>query len=159
MEIILFYSLRGTPHINLKIILRFYSANITNFAGVMFKRSLFIISGLTCVGLGAIGVVVPGLPTTPFMLLASWLFYRSSPALQKWLRASYFGRYIRDYERDHGMTRKAKAFAISMMMGMSLISTIFFIKILWVKIVVLSAALIGMTVVSFVVPTVVRTKS
>lgn len=125
----------------------------------MFKKSLFVILGVLCVGLGAIGVVVPGLPTTPFMLLASWLFYKSSTALQKWLHTSYFGKYIRDYERDHGMTRKAKAYAISMMIGMSLVSAIFFIKIFWVKIAVLTAATIGVAVVSFVVPTVIRTKS
>ncbi len=57
------------------------------------------------------------------------------------------------------MTRKAKAYAISMMIGMSLVSAIFFIKIFWVKIAVLTAATIGVAVVSFVVPTVIRTKS
>lgn len=58
------------------------------------KRYLYIVLGLVCVGLGAMGVVVPGLPATPFLLLASWLFYRSSPRLQQWLLASWLGRYI-----------------------------------------------------------------
>ena len=123
---------------------------------MIMRRTIFVISGVICVVLGALGVIVPGLPTTPFMLLASWLFYRSSPRLQRWLHNSYFGKYIKNYERDKGMTRRVKAYAISMMVVMSLISVIFFIKPLWVKIVVLAAATIGAIVVSFVVPTVVR---
>ena len=75
----------------------------------MMKRYIYIGLGLLAVGLGALGVVVPGLPTTPFLLLASWLFYRSSPRLQQWLLASWLGRYIRNYQRRGGMTATQKA--------------------------------------------------
>ena len=68
------------------------------------KRYIYIILGLLAVGLGALGVVVRGLPTTPFLLLASWLFYRSSPKLQQWFLASRLGKYIRGYQRRGGMT-------------------------------------------------------
>ena len=71
------------------------------------KRYLYIIFGLVAVGLGALGVVLPGLPTTPFLLLASWLFYRSSPRLQQWLLASWLGKYIRSYHRRGGMRQIA----------------------------------------------------
>lgn len=68
------------------------------------KRIIYITIGLICVGLGVLGVIMPGLPTTPFLLLASWLFYRSSPRLQQWLLGSWLGKYIRSYHRHGGMT-------------------------------------------------------
>ena len=79
------------------------------------------------VGLGALGVVVPGLPTTPFLLLASWLFYRSSPRLQQWLLQSWLGKYIRGYQRRGGMTATQKAGAVGVMAVMVLLSTFVFI--------------------------------
>lgn len=91
------------------------------------KRSLYIALGLLCVALGAAGVVVPGLPTTPFLLLASWLFYRSSPRLQQWLLASWLGRYIRSYHRHGGMTATQKAGAVGVMLFFVLLSALVFI--------------------------------
>lgn len=91
------------------------------------KRALFIVFGLVAVGMGVLGVVLPGLPTTPFLLLASWLFYRSSPRLQQWLLASWLGKYIRNYQRRGGMTATQKAGAIGMMVVMVLLSTFVFI--------------------------------
>lgn len=91
------------------------------------KRALFIVFGLLAVGLGVLGVVLPGLPTTPFLLLASWLFYRSSPRLQQWLLASWLGKYIRNYQRRGGMTATQKAGAIGVMVVMVLLSTFVFI--------------------------------
>ena len=91
------------------------------------KKYLYIVSGLLAVGLGTLGVVVPGLPTTPFLLLASWLFYRSSPRLQQWLLASWLGKYIRGYQRRGGMTATQKASAVGVMAVMVLLSTFVFI--------------------------------
>ena len=91
------------------------------------KRYLYILLGLLAVGLGALGVVVPGLPTTPFVLLASWLFYRSSPRLQQWLLTSWLGKYIRGYQRRGGMTAAQKAGAVGIMVAMVLLSTFVFI--------------------------------
>lgn len=122
------------------------------------KRILYILLGSLCVGLGTVGVFVPGLPTTPFMLAASWLFYRSSPRLREKLLASWLGVYIRDYEKNKGLTPRAKIMAIIMMVGMSTLSITQFIDKLCVRIIVAIACLIGVVVVGFIVPTVRKSK-
>ncbi|MBR5373215.1 MAG: YbaN family protein [Paludibacteraceae bacterium] len=117
------------------------------------KRIIYIILGSLCVGLGTVGVFLPGLPTTPFMLAASWFFYRSSPRLRAWLLSSWLGVYIRDYEKNKGVTPRVKVMAILMMVGMSALSTTLFIENVYVKSIVSIACLIGVIVVGFVVPT------
>jgi len=117
------------------------------------KRPLYLVLGLLCVILGALGVVVPGLPTTPFLLLASWLFYRSSPRLQKWLLRSWLGVYIRNYQRRGGMTVTQKMGAIGVMTTMVILSTFVFIPQGSVaRIIVLVAGAIGALTVIFLVP-------
>jgi hypothetical protein len=117
------------------------------------KRYLYIIFGLICVTFGALGVVVPGLPTTPFLLLASWLFYRSSPKLQQWLLNSWLGKYIRSYHRRGGMTLSQKAGAVGIMVAMVLLSTFVFVPAGSVaRIIVPIAGAIGVLIVVFLVP-------
>ena len=108
--------------------------------------------GIISVVLGTIGIFVPGLPTTPFVLLASWCFYRSSSRLQAWLLKSFLGRYIREYQSKGGVTTRKRIYIILLMSLMVAISTIFFISSLAVRIVVWSAGLIGCIVVGFVLP-------
>lgn len=60
----------------------------------MLIRSLLIVLGCSAVALGVLGIFVPGLPTTPFLLLASWAFYKGSPRLQRRLLDSRLGTYI-----------------------------------------------------------------
>jgi hypothetical protein len=117
------------------------------------KKYLYISLGLLAVALGTLGVVVPGLPTTPFFLLASWLFYRSSPRLQQWLLASWMGKYLRAYQRRGGMTRGQKAAACGIMVTMTLLSTFVFIPAHSVaRIIVPIAGAVGMLVVIVFVP-------
>lgn len=117
------------------------------------KRYVYIVLGLLCVGLGALGVAVPGLPTTPFLLLASWLLYRSSPRLQRWLLASWLGKYIRSYNRRGGMTLAQKIGAVGMMVAMVALSTWVFIPAGSVaRIIVPVAGAVGALTVIFAVP-------
>lgn len=62
----------------------------------MLIRFAFIAAGVALVGLGVIGILLPGLPATPFLLLAAYCFARSSPRLHAWLVTHHwFGPYIR----------------------------------------------------------------
>ena len=116
------------------------------------KRTLYITLGTLCVALGALGVVLPGLPTTPFLLAASWLFYRSSPRLQAWLIASRLGVYIRAYEECGGMHRLTKALVVIFMMAMVICSIIFFIPNALADWTVGIAGTLGSLIVIFKVP-------
>ena len=77
--------------------------------------------GVLCIALGVIGVFVPGLPTTEFVLAASYLFARSSPRLERWLESNrWFGPSLRRFRETRGMPRRAKMLAlVSMWIGLS----------------------------------------
>ncbi len=80
---------------------------------------ILVIAGLLFTGIGIIGVVIPVLPTTPFLILASVCFMRSSERFDKWLRATkIYKDYAEDFVRDGSMTlkRKAKIMLISDLM-------------------------------------------
>lgn len=115
-------------------------------------RYILITLGCASVIAGAVGVVVPGLPTTPFVLLASWCFYKSSRRLQKWLLQSFLGKYIHNYEQKGGLTTRKRIFIILLMAMMVSISIIFFIPNSIVDIIVGIAGMIGCIVVGFIVP-------
>ena len=115
-------------------------------------RIFYLVLGCISVVLGTIGIFVPGLPTTPFVLLASWCFYRSSSRLQAWLLQSFLGKYIREYRDKGGLSMRKRVYIILLMATMVAISTIFFISSMPIRIVVWSAGLIGCIVVGFVVP-------
>lgn len=81
-------------------------------------RPLFIGFGFLFVGLGAIGIVLPGLPTTPFMLLAAWMFSKSSPRFHAWLwNHPMFGRYVRDWSEHRVIPMHAKVLSSSFMVA------------------------------------------
>jgi uncharacterized membrane protein YbaN (DUF454 family) len=115
-------------------------------------KPFLLAAGVIAVVLGTTGIFVPGLPTTPFVLLASWCFYRSSPRLQAWLLQSFLGKYIREYRDKGGLTVRKRISIILLMATMVAVSTVFFISSMPIRIVVWSAGVIGCIVVCFVVP-------
>ena len=106
-------------------------------------KQLFIILGFICVAFGVLGIFLPVLPTTPFLLLAAWLFAKSSDKLyNKLLENKYVGNYIKNFREHRSIPMPTKIFAISMIWISIGISVVFAVKILWVKIVMISIATI-----------------
>ena len=82
------------------------------------RPALLAALGVLCVVLGAIGILVPGLPTTPFLLAASWLFVRSSPRLSAWLDGHpRLGPYLRAIREGRGIPRRAKVVTLVVLWG------------------------------------------
>jgi uncharacterized protein len=80
------------------------------------RRIVFATLGVTAAALGIVGVFVPGLPSTEFVLAASYLFARSSPRLDAWLeRNRWLGPTLRRFRETRGMPRRAKAVSLASM--------------------------------------------
>jgi uncharacterized membrane protein YbaN (DUF454 family) len=80
-----------------------------------FKNTLIIL-GILCVALGVIGVFIPLLPTTPFLLAAAFCFNKASPSLLNWLFSTPFlGKYIADYKNGRGIPFRVKASTIGLL--------------------------------------------
>lgn len=79
-------------------------------------RCLYIACGFFFVGLAVLGLLLPVLPTTPFLLLASWFFVRSSPRWNAWLlRSRWFGPFLRDWQRHRAVRLHVKVLALTLL--------------------------------------------
>ena len=81
-------------------------------------KPFYNVAGAIAVLLGIFGIFLPLLPTTPFLLLASWCFARGSDRLHRWLLSHrVFGEYLRNFEAGRGIPLKAKIVATVMLWG------------------------------------------
>jgi uncharacterized membrane protein YbaN (DUF454 family) len=118
-------------------------------------RPLLLALGWACVAAGSVGVFVPGVPTTVFLLVAAWCFFRSSPRAHTWLlEHRLLGPYVRDFLSGKGMPARSKVIAIGVMWLACGSSAWFFVPVVWAKVTVLACAVIG-TVMVLRVPTAV----
>ena len=116
-------------------------------------RGVYIIVGTIALILGAIGVFLPVIPTTPFIILAAACYLRGSDRLHAWILSSrWFGATIKNYQAGRGLTRDTKLRAISMMWVMILISAWFFVSSLFVRVAMICVS-IGVTVYLVRLPT------
>lgn len=110
--------------------------------------------GLLSVGIGGVGAVVPGLPTTVFFVIAASCFSKSSPRLERWvLELPTIGPLVRDYRAGLGIPRRTKAWAITMVAIVITLSAGFLIDSTPVRVVVALAGVVGVAFILFVVPT------
>ncbi len=110
------------------------------------KRYLFIAAGTTFVVLGSVGIFVPVLPTTPFLLLAALCYMRSSQRFYNaLLRNRFIGSYLRNYLQDRGMSPKMKIWTLSFLWVTIICTAIFATESLIVRI-VLAVVLVGVTI-------------
>lgn len=80
------------------------------------KQRFFIIAGTFFLALGVIGVVIPVLPTTPFLLLTAGCYARGSGRLHKWLLGNrFFGKYLLNYLKHKSVPVRVKIFAITIL--------------------------------------------
>lgn len=97
-------------------------------------RIILIILGVVTLCIGIVGIVLPILPTTPFLLLASFLFCKSSKKLHDWLENNrVFGEYIRNYRRYRAIKRRTRIFSIALL-WVTLGISIYFAGVLYVRI-------------------------
>ncbi len=105
------------------------------------KIACFALGAISVV-LGIVGIFVPILPTTPFLLLAAFCFAKSSPKLyDKFLDNKIFGGYIRNYTERKGMTNRHKKFIMIFLWTTIAYSAIFATESLWLRLLLLAVAL------------------
>ena len=93
------------------------------------RRLLFTATGLAATGLGVLGIILPLMPATPFLLLAAYFFSRSSPRFHRWLLTNrVFGSYIENYRSGRGL---------------SLVEKVVTIAPLWVALAITAATAVG----------------
>lgn len=104
------------------------------------KKIFCIIVGCVCVGLGAVGAVIPGLPTFPFLMLAAICFAKSSEKLNSWFKGTkLYKDNLEDYVAGRGMTRNSK---IRIMITVTILMSIGF-TIMGIKGIVVGCIVLG----------------
>lgn len=109
-------------------------------------RYAYLISGFLLVGIGVLGIFLPILPTTIFLILASACFMKSSPKANEWLKNNKFlGAYLRNYQDKTGLTVTAKVTNISILWISILLSAYFLTDEVYFRLLLFAIA-IGVTI-------------
>lgn len=109
-------------------------------------KYVLLFLGFLSLACGVVGIFVPLLPTTPFLLLAAALFFRSSPRAYKWLLGhKRLGPYIRDFRENRSMPLRAKIIALSLLWLTSL-HCFFLILDHWALKTLMATVAVGVTI-------------
>ena len=112
------------------------------------KKLAYLALGTASLVLGLIGIVLPVLPTTPFILLAAWCYYRGSPRFHTWLvNHPKLGPIVEEYGDGRGMKKESKQKAIIMTWAAVLLTTTFILDTFQLRAMVIALAGIGTLVI------------
>lgn len=114
-------------------------------------KTFCILLGSLSLTLGIIGIFVPLLPTTPFLLLTAALYFKASPRLYNWLISQkHLGPYIRNYRENRAIPLRAKIISMLLMWSTMIYCIFFLIPLVWVKVILfLVAAGVSYHILSF----------
>jgi uncharacterized membrane protein YbaN (DUF454 family) len=118
-----------------------------------FMRGLYFVSGTVFLILGGVGILLPILPTTPFLLLSLACYYKSSKRMHYWmLNNRWFGRYLKNYAEGRGISLEAKLLTVSLLWIFICYSVFFIVEVTIIQIVLLSIA-VGVSIHIIKLPT------
>jgi uncharacterized membrane protein YbaN (DUF454 family) len=107
----------------------------------MLGKWLLMSLGILAMVVGLVGVVVPLLPTTPFLLLAAACFVRSSDTMYGWLISNrLFGGFIRDYREQRGVSARAKIMALALLWGVIGYTALTAVDAAWLRVLLVAIA-------------------
>ncbi len=106
-----------------------------------FKKGIFTVAGTVSLALGAVGVFLPILPTTPFLLLSAACYYKGSERMHRWLlNNKLFGSYIRNYKERKGISQTGKVLTLSLLWTTICYSALFLVNNYIMQMVLLAVA-------------------
>ena len=124
----------------------FSFAAARSFSYFCVVKTLFVLLGAVSLLLGLVGIFVPLLPTTPFLLLAAALWVRSSPRLYAWLLAHRrLGPYIRNFRENRAIPLRAKILSVTLLWASLLYCIFFVVEEWWWAQLALLAVAVGVT--------------
>jgi len=110
------------------------------------RKAILIFFGTVCVGLGFLGIFLPLMPTTVFLLMAAYCYSRSSDRFYNWLLNNrWLGNYIKNYRSGHGISIRQKATTIAVLWASIGFSIWFVAGSFWLTL-LLAAIAIGVTI-------------
>jgi hypothetical protein len=111
------------------------------------KKALLVAAGSLCVALAVLGVFLPLLPTTPFLLLASACYVRSSERLHGWLMGNrVLGGYIRNFKERRGIPLRAK-FTTVALLWLPLLYSVYRLDLLWLELLLVTMGVVWSAVI------------
>ena len=117
------------------------------------KRGLFVVAGTASLALGCVGMVLPILPTTPFLLLSAACYYKGSERMHRWmLNNRWFGSYIKNYKEGRGLPLKTKGFTLALLWIVISYSALVIVNMLIVQVILFVVA-VGVSLHIITLPT------